>query len=207
MRGHNYLRQLPDPAPAGTAPLLRVLLGACLGWFIAWAWMEADRTVIEDQRVQQQILQTDVQQLEGRLREGAEQARQVQAMNEQRARVQVWQAHRQLLLAMLEDLARASGARLTQLSFDGQVLSVHGRMAPGLLQAWAAARSLPGLGPPELSELSLVADPPVPGGSSGSSGPGGSSGSSGSIGPGGAGGQGAQVHFVLRWTVGAKGQP
>lgn len=181
MRGFNYLRQVPGPAPSGLDRWKPVLFGLAAGMALSWLAMASDRQALEVQAQRQQAVQARIQPLEAELAVGRQQLARLQAQQAQAARLESWQSHRRQLLAVMEELSRSSGARITQLVFDEQALSVHGRIAPGQLQDWAAARKIGDLGAPELVEVARPAD---------------------------ADSTGASVQFVLRWPLpGQKGRP
>lgn len=152
LSGFNYLR--PAAALSWDRILRRALPGFLLGLLSAALWLAEQRRAIEAEQARQQVLRAQLQEAQLRLKEAAERARQAQALQEQRRRVQSWQAERELLLGWMETLAQTPGARLLQLRLEGPTLSVQGQAPAAQLQAWAAAAGPPGAQvPPTLVDV------------------------------------------------------
>lgn len=142
LAGFNFLR--PAACASRDRILRRALPGLLLGLLSVGLWLAEEHRALETERARQQVLRAELQQVQARLRDAAEQARQAQALDEERRRAAAWQAERELLLGWMETLAQTPGARLLQLRLEGQVLSVQGLAPAAQLQAWAAAAGPPG---------------------------------------------------------------
>lgn len=147
---------LPPRPPGGRRSLG---LGLLLGLLLAASWLQQRHQVLLALQQRESQLRAEHAPLALALAQAQAQALQEAQAQQAQAQAQALRARLLQGLSVLEDLAQAQGARLSLVRLDAQGLTVHGQMPLSDLPAWTQSRAWPGsgLGPPQLLELSALA--------------------------------------------------
>ena len=156
MRGATGFVGLPTEEAQSAAAVGRsAVLGALLGALGVALWVQLQQQAVEQAQAAAAQAQAELARLQADQAQQAEHARQRQVAGVLLGRVQVAQQGRAQLLAVLEELARAPGPRLTLLRLDAQGLRIQGQSEAQALALWMPQRPAAalGLGPPQLAEF------------------------------------------------------